>query len=201
MAPAPLPEAMSWIATTRTSQPLVHRFRWRFQDQVGSAGGRGSARITPGDSLRFDVIGPLGSGRGAAFVVGDSAHWAQPEDEVRKLVPNYPLLWAMLGVARLPMPLEAVSRAEEPRVTAWRFVAGADTTEYAWIAESEPRLVAEVRRGGERVGRVVTVFSADGRPRSARLLVPSGPARLDISYVATTTVDGFPPDTWLPPAP
>ncbi len=34
--------------------------------------GRGTARIVPPDSLRFDYAGPLGFGSGAAVVIGDS---------------------------------------------------------------------------------------------------------------------------------
>ena len=69
----------------------LHRFKWLFQDERSSAGGRGSARIAPPDSLRFDVAGPFGSGAAAAAVVGDQPLWAEPPDAVKKLVPNYPL--------------------------------------------------------------------------------------------------------------
>ena len=55
-----------------------------------------------GDSLRFDFAGPLGAGRGAAFVVGDSLQWVQGEEGLQKLVPSYPLLWAIMGLPRLP---------------------------------------------------------------------------------------------------
>lgn len=187
--------------STGIRDPVIHRFRWQFRDPVGSAGGPGSARITPGDSLRFDVAGPFGSGRGAAFVIGDSARWAQPEEDVRKLVPNYPLLWAMLGIVRLPVMVEDVRRFEDARMTAWRFVSGPDTTEYAWIRDEEPRLIADVRHAGERIGRVETRFDAAGRLKSSRLDVPSAPARLDIRYVSSEKTDGFPPETWAPPAP
>ncbi|MGH7753993.1 MAG: hypothetical protein ACREN5_14385, partial [Gemmatimonadales bacterium] len=199
--PSTLAAATAWVDSTGTREPVIHRFRWQFRDAIGSAGGPGSARITVGDSLRFDVAGPLGAGRGAAFVIGDTARWAQPEEEVRKLVPNYPLLWAMLGIVRLPATVEEVRRFADGRVTAWQFVSGLDTTEYAWIRDPEPRLIADVRHAGGRIGRVETRFDAEGRLRTSRLDVPSGPARLDIRYVSTERTDGFPPDTWTPPAP
>ena len=62
----------------------------------------GSARVAPPDSLRFDVAGPFGAGAAAAAVIGDQPLWAEPPDAVKKLVPNYPLMWAMFGIARQP---------------------------------------------------------------------------------------------------
>lgn len=199
--PATAGEALGWFDGIRAPSAVVHRFRWLYRDREQSAGGRGSARITPGDSLRFDVAGPLGSGRGAAFVVGDSARWAQPEEDVRKLVPNYPLLWAMMGVARLPARFTEVTKYEDGKLTAWRFTNGADTVEFARMAGPPIKLIADVREGGERVGRVETLFNVDGTPKSARLDVPRTPARLDITYGSSTKATGFPPDTWVPPQP
>lgn len=199
--PATRAEAEAWVARTRAAEPVLIRFRWLFRDRDGSAGGRGSARITPGDSLRFDVVGPLGSGRGAAFVIGDSAAWAQPEEDISKLVPNYPLLWAMLGIARLPAGEGTVSRFQDARLTAYRFVHGTDTVEYAILTGSDRRLVADVRRADGRLGRVETVFGSDGVLKSSRLEVPGAPARLDITYGSTASSPPFPPDTWVPPEP
>jgi hypothetical protein len=184
--------------------PVLYRFRWQYQDLEGSAGGSGSARITAGDSLRFDVAGHLGSGRGAAVVVGDSALWAEPEEEVARFAPNYPLLWAMLGVLRLPpAPGRAdgsewteIRRGEDGRLVAWRFVSGSDTVEIARIAGLPVRLIVDVRQAEGRVGRVETLLGSDGAPRSSRLLVPRAPARLDITYVSTELATGFPPTIW-----
>jgi hypothetical protein len=200
-APATVDQALEWAGTLPSQAQVLHRFRWLFRDQEQSAGGRGSARISVGDSLRFDVSGPLGSGRGAAFVIGDSAQWAEPEEDVRKLVPNYPLLWAMLGVARVPRSHPDVSRYQDARLVAWRFVAGPDTVEFARIAGPPLKLVADVREGGQRVGRVETIFAEDGTPKSSRLDMPRAPARLDITYVSSTRTSAFPPDTWVRPQP
>lgn len=199
--PATAEEAGVWVAGTRVAEPTLHRFRFRFRDANSSAGGRGTARITPGDSLRFDVIGPLGAGRAAAFIVGDSTQWAQPEEDVRKLAPNFPLLWAMFGIAQLPADPGAVFRFEDERVTAWRFVAGADTLEYAWVRGPEPRLIADVRGADGRLGRVETVLQADGTLKSSRLDVVRPPARLSLTYGSTAQPADFPPDTWSRPAP
>jgi hypothetical protein len=199
--PATVDDAVAWVGALPAQSQVIHRFRWLFRDQEQSAGGRGSARIAVADSLRFDVSGPLGSGRGAAFVIGDSAQWAEPEEDVRKLVPNYPLLWAMLGVARIPRGHPEVSRYGDARLVAWRFVAGADTVEFARVIGPPLKLVADVREGGQRVGRVETVFAEDGTPKSSRLDMPRAPARLDITYVSSTRTSAFPPDTWVRPQP
>lgn len=201
MEPASVEDAREWTGGTRPNSARLVRFRFQYRDELGAAGGRGSIRVTPGDSLRFDVIGALGVGRGAAFVLGDSAVWAQPEDEIAKLVPNYPLLWAMVGVARAPQPTAQIRRALGTGVLAWQFAEGADTVEYVRSGAPAGKLIADVRQGGQRVGRVETVFGPDGVPISARLIVPSAPAQLNLTFLSTTTQAHFDPDTWTPPPP
>lgn len=175
------------------------RFSWRFLDEKGTASGRGSAQIAPPDSLRFDFRGPLGSGRGAAAVVGDSALWAEPEDQVQRLVPSYPILWAILGQGRYPLAGDQVSGLETERVRAWRYVNGVDTVDYVLTLAGKRQLVADVREGPRRIGRVVTTFDADGWPLTARLDVPSGPARLDLTFTERTRMDAIPSDRWIAP--
>src|SRR3954451_3928979 len=66
------PEVVArWVASTAPADRQLHRFKWLFRDERASAGGRGSARVAPPDSLRFDVTGPFGSGAASAVVVGD----------------------------------------------------------------------------------------------------------------------------------
>src|ERR671918_1111220 len=95
-------QVVEWVRGTQPAEHRLHRFKWLFRDEQSSAGGRGSARIAPPDSMRFDVAGPFGSGAASAAVIGSRPLWAEPPDAVKKLVPNYPLMWAMFGVARLP---------------------------------------------------------------------------------------------------
>src|ERR671929_1105626 len=101
-APVSREQVGQWVAATLPREHRLHRFKWLFQDERSSAGGRGSARVAPPDSLRFDVAGPFGSNPAAAAVVGDRPLWTEPPDAIRKLVPNYPLMWAMFGVAEMP---------------------------------------------------------------------------------------------------
>lgn len=193
--------ARAWIVEHEGPTPVMYRFRWLFRDPEQSAGGRGSFRVAPGDSLRFDMIGPLGAGRGGAFIVGDSAIWREPEEDADRVAPNYSLLWAVMGVPRMPGGSRQVTRFEDERLVAWRLVDGSDTVEYAWIKGAEARLVADVRDAAGRLGRVETVFNPDGTLKSSRLDAPRRPARLEVTYGARTTPDAFPPDTWARPEP
>src|SRR5215510_6512509 len=110
-----------WVSTTEPTRGALHRFSWLYVDEQASKGGRGSARVAPPDTLRFDFAGSLGIGKGSAFVVGDSAQWVVPERSVEDLVPSFPLLWAMLGVAMQPGADARLAGLEQEGRTAWRY--------------------------------------------------------------------------------
>ncbi len=208
--PALMPEGLAavdrtavteWVASTTPGRGALHRFTWLYQDEQSSKGGRGSARIAAPDSLRFDIAGSLGIGKGSAMVVGDSARWVVPERAVEDLVPSYPLLWALFGVARAPSEQAALAGLVQGDRTAWRYADGADTVEYLRAGGSPASFAAEVRRAGRVVGRATVTFRPDGSPVKARLTVPSGPAKLEITFYATLPAPSFPPDTWVAPEP
>ncbi len=199
-APVTASQVAEWVRPTVPTAPRLIRFKWLFRDDNSSAGGRGSARIAPPDSLRFDVSGPFGSNPSAAAVVGDSAIWVQPEDAIEKLVPNYPLMWALLGVARMPAEGADLRGSSDGGRTAWEYSAGADTIAYARTGGSAGRFLAEVREAGKVIGRVETTLGADGELKSARLTVPSAPARLDVTFLSAAPADSFAPDVWRPRA-
>jgi hypothetical protein len=175
----------------------LYRFKWLFRDERGSAGGRGSVRVAPPDSLRFDVAGPFGSGAASAVVVGDRALWTEPADAIARLVPNYPLMWAMFGVARLPTGEVTLRGLTDGSTTAWEYAGSSDTVAYARNSGDPGRFVAEVRRRGKLFGRAETTIGADGHPLKSRLTVPDPPAQLDLTFLSTTR-DSFGPDIWLP---
>jgi hypothetical protein len=201
LAPSTVGHATSWAIATIPPEAREIRFRWQLRDDRGAAGGRGRVRLALPDSARLDVSGPLGSGRAAAFVAGDSAVWAQPEEDVKRLVPNYPLFWALLGVARAPGADASVRTFGDPALVAWRYSAGEDTVDYVRVSGPPPRLLVEVREGGKKVGTVETRLAPDGLPISARLIVPSVPARLDLTFYSNIKAPPFAADTWTPPEP
>lgn len=200
LAPVGEAQVRSWAAETQPIGNQEIRFRFVFTDRrSATAKGQGSASVAGADSLRFDFRGPLGAGRGAAVVIGDSARWAQPRDEVDKLVPSYPLLWAMLGRARPPTGEATYRGLVDERITAWRYVIGSDTVDYVRTRTGAIQLLAEVRQGGKRIGIVTTTFSPDGALLKSRLDVPTGPARLDLTFTRVTKPGSFPADLWNAP--
>jgi hypothetical protein len=190
-------EVDGWVASTLPSDHQLYRFKWLLRDERGSAGGRGSARVAPPDSLRLDVAGPFGSGAASAVVIGDQAFWTEPADAIARLVPNYPLMWAMFGIARPPQGGEALRGLVNSTTTAWQYAGPADTIEYAHTSGNSGRFVAEVRQRGKLLGRAETTLAADGSPLKARLTVPSAPARLDLTFLSLTR-DSFGSEIWLP---
>jgi len=119
---------------------------------------------------------------------------------VKKLVPNYPLLWGMLGVARPPDPSDALRGRMDGPVTVWQYAGPSDTVAYAWTGGTPARLVTEVRQRGELLGRVETELDSTGAPRRSQLVVPGVPARLDLTFLSTARAD-FAPDIWTPRRP
>ncbi|MEZ4456542.1 MAG: hypothetical protein R2882_08345 [Gemmatimonadales bacterium] len=200
-APVAVDSAVAWAAATTPVEPREIRFRFQARDDRGAIGGRGRVRLAAPDSARLDISCALAACKAAAFVSGDTAEWAEPEDDVRRIVPNYPLFWALLGVVRVPSAVTAARRYADATLDAWQYLAGTDTVDYVRIAGPKPRLVAEVREAGRVVGTVETLFGPDGMPLSARLIVPSGPARVDITFTSNQKAARFASETWLPDRP
>ncbi|MFN8650980.1 MAG: hypothetical protein U0133_03650 [Gemmatimonadales bacterium] len=194
-------QVAGWVAATTPKGGALHRFGWHFQDEQADKGGRGAARVAAPDTLRFDFAGSLGIGKGSAMVVRDAPVWVVPERSVEDLVPSFPLLWAMIGVAMPPKPGDRLSGLEQGDRTAWRYANGADTVEYLRVAGNPVAFSSEVRHAGKVVGRTRITLRPDGSLVKAELLVPSAPAKLEITYSATAPAPTFPPDTWARPQP
>jgi hypothetical protein len=190
-------QVASWVGPTTPTTRALHRFKWLYKDKKQSAGGRGSVRIAPPDSLRFDAAGPLGAARSAAVVVGDSEIWVEPEKGIRDLIPNFPLLWAMFGVARLPSAGAELHGLEEPARIYWSYASGADTVEYLRVFEKPAKIFAVAHQGGKIIGRVETRFDESGQLARSRLVVPRPAAQLDLTFYANSTDAAFSPDIWL----
>jgi hypothetical protein len=193
-------QVAEWVSNTVPRDHQLHRFKWLFKDERASAGGRGSARLAPPDSLRFDVAGPFGSGAASAVVVGDRALWTEPPDAIAKMVPNYPLMWAMFGVASMPENGAELRGLTTGTTTAWQYASPSDTIEYARTTGDPVRFVAVVRQNGKLVGRAETELDSAGAPLRSRLTVPSAPAQLDLTFLSTKRTS-FAPDLWLPRRP
>ncbi|HKW40238.1 MAG TPA: hypothetical protein VJN39_03220 [Gemmatimonadales bacterium] len=207
LVPQPLPpvdrdSAVDWTRATLPLHTTAIRFRWKYQDREKRWGGRGQARIAPPDSLRFDYVGPLGLGAGAAAVVADSTIWADPEKNFRSLVPAVRMLWAGLGIARPPAAAAAVfgagggGGAADSSVRIWRFVQGDDTLDYRETRGESRVLEAEWRREGRIQARSRTQLDGHRMPATARIDFPEGPARFELTVVSVDTAAIFDPAIW-----
>lgn len=190
----------TWVAATQLEVPLRIQFGWRLQDGRGATPGRGAVVVIRGDSLRADFRLPLGAGSGAIALVGDRGLWAEPEDEVRKLIPNFPLLWALIGHARPPGPGDSLRAFANERLVAWQYTNGIDTTDYLLVRGPRRELVVDVRVAGQRLGRVYTIFGDNGVMARARLDIPSPSGRLELTFRSMTVPDTLPTDFWVRPS-
>lgn len=196
LAPSERAQALAWVAHTVPRHDTAIRFRFQYRDSRRQWAGRGTARLAPPDSLRFDYVGPLGLGAGAAVVVGDSAIWADPEENFRALVPAVRMLWAGLGVVRPPGTSAVVSSNQGAAGTTWRFVEGPDTLDYVALDGSPRTLEAEWRREGKVVARSHTDLDAAAQPKAARILFPEAPARFELTVVGVDTTATIAPAVW-----
>jgi len=203
LAPASRDSAVAWTRTTLPRGATLIRFRWRYEDERVKYAGRGTARIAPPDSMRFDYAGPLGLGAGAAVVVGDSVIWADPEENFRSLVPALPMLWAALAMVQPPREgaavLGAVDSTENRRRVIWRFAQQDDTLDY--VASTGPAgrvLEAEWRSRGKVMARSRTQLDAQAHPRpvSARVDFPEASARFELTVGVVDTAAVIPPELW-----
>ena len=101
----------------------------------------------------------------------------------------------MFGVARLPEIGDSLSGIARGDVTAWRYAGDSDTISYMRTAGKTSRLVAEVRHAGHLVGRAETTLDGNGAPLSSKLVVPSVPAKLALTFLSTGRAE-FAPDIW-----
>jgi hypothetical protein len=171
--------------------------RWRFRDAEQGVSGRGAARVAPPDSLRVDVRGPLGFGRGTLVLAGPTA-WADPEGLVRQLLPSRFLIWAMLGVVQAPDSAERFEAGGDgPRRWLRVVEAGAVVTTFELHGDT---LVGVVRTRGDRmVGRLALVRGGDGRVRHATAEDLERHARLDFDIDNRAPIGAFPAEVWRRP--
>jgi len=206
LAPVDRDSAVAWSRATLPTRYTAIRFRWKYQDDQKRWGGRGQARIAPPDSLRFDYVGPLGLGAGAAAIVGDSAIWADPEQNFRSLIPAVRMLWAAVGIVRPPAPDALVfggggggagaAGGADSSVRIWRLAADGDTLDYRETRGGARVLEAEWRRVGKVLARSRTEFDPQRMPARARMDFPEERARFELTVVLVDTAAVLDPAIW-----
>lgn len=171
--------------------------RWRFRDPQSEVAGRGAVRLSPPDSLRVDVRGPLGFGRATLVVAGDDS-WADPPDLVRQVLPRQFLLWAMLGVVRAP---DSVIRREAFADGARRLVrvVEPDGIETTFDLREGVLMAVAVARADGVIARLTLVRDAQGALVRADAEDLERNARLSFDIQSRTPGAVFPAAVWRHP--
>lgn len=199
LSPTDRATVAGWIAPYALRERRRHDLRWRFVNDRGASGGRASVRLVPPDSMRFDYRGPFGRS-GAAVLVGDSAHWARPETDLRQVVLTAPLFWAAIGIPRMPPDGSAIEGLATEGRRAWRYVVESDTFDIIEVRGTRLRLLAEMRRGGRIVVATETRLDPDTRrPIEARMTFPLDVARFSFTVTASDTTVETDPSIWIQP--
>ena len=187
----------AWRAGFAPAGPRRYDLRWRFYTPKGSTAGRATVRIAPPDSLRFDYRGPFGRS-GAALLLGDSVVWAEPEKDVRELIPLAPLFWAALGIPLAPPGGAVVAGLDGIERRAWREMVGGDTLDVVHTRTGAGRLLTQLRRGGVAASTEVR-FGAERLPIQGEMRFPKDGAAFVFSIQAVDTTVVFDAATWRRP--
>jgi hypothetical protein len=158
-APVTAAEFRAVAAGTVPAAPELLMIRWRFDQDDAPVTGRGAVRLAPPDSLRLDVAVPV-IGRATLVLAGDSA-WAQPERLVDRVLPAQSVLWAMLGVVRVPADVTRIERGAAPDRQLYRLT-GANGVVTILELRGDTLLAATSRRGTRTVGRLALTRNAQG---------------------------------------
>jgi hypothetical protein len=171
--------------------------RWRFRDPSSGVSGRGAVRVTPPDSLRVDVRGPLGFGRGTLVLAGASA-WADPESLVRQVLPQRYLVWAMVGVMQAPDSAALFERAGDG-ARRWLRVTDADGVATMFELRGDTLAGALRVRGDRVVGRLTLVRNGAGAVVHADAEDLERHAHLEFDIQSRSPSGAFPAEVWRHP--
>jgi len=193
-APASRDEFAAAARRTTPARPELVRFGWRSDDGRLQLSGSGAARIAPPDSMRVDIAAALGLGRSTLILTGDSAV-AEPAELVRQVLPDRFVLWAALGVLRVPPGDIAVEHLQDGGRSVWKV-----TDRLARVTLFELR--GDTLVGGERdvdgraAMRLTLERGSDGQVRRAQLLDLARQSRLEIAIQGREAHEAFPDETW-----
>ena len=179
-------------APDRTLPPIplvgVHRhvvFRWDYEENSLMVHGEGAIRAAAPDSARVDLFLAGGVSAGHAVLIGDKLQGPNT-DQVRKVLPPPPMMWATLGRLAIPPLPDTVLTvdgetmyADIGRPATWR------------VTVKGGRLMQLAHLSGGRIMEVVT------RDNGGRLLyeVP-GRRKLWLGIVRDEEVPAFDDSIW-----
>ena len=164
-------------------------FRWEFSDGDVGFKGEGVARVAAPDSARLDFFVAGGLGGGRAVLIGDRLSVPSEAEQIRRVLPPVPLLWAALGRLALPPAPDTTVRSDG------RLLRAEVGTEPRWRVTFEGSRLAEVTRvSGDRVAERVS-RGADGGVQYQHL---TAHRRLTLTNLATVKAAEFDAAIWRP---
>jgi hypothetical protein len=134
--------------------------------------------VIPPDSLRFEYRAPFGR-HGAALIVGAEVVWAEPKDDVQRLIRVVPLLWAALGVPWRPRGVGEVETRPKGEPAGWS-IAWADTV-LTYVRRTGPPsgMTTQMLAGQRAVGTAyVAFYEASQFPKEGRVQFADARTRL-----------------------
>ncbi len=162
-------------------------FRWDYEENSLIARGEGAIRVAAPDSARVDLFLNGGIAVGRAVLIGNSLQTTN-QDQVQRVLPPPPMMWAALGRLAIPALPDTVVTVEGETVRAdignpaeWR------------VTIKGNRLMQLARLNGGRIAEVVT------RDDGGRLLyeVP-GRRKLWLGIIRDEEVPAFDATIWRP---
>ena len=189
-----------WARATAPTAPFRITFTWRGRLNDDMHGGKGTLIYSPADSLQLHTQFSLGIGPNYdAAIVGDSALWAEPKEEVEKLVPSYHLLWAMIAIARPPGAGWTTESHQDAKVTSVRYTHGSDTVDYVTVHTGQQRLETRVVIGGRPLGQVWAYFDQFRNVTNTRLQLLTSPVLLELVFAKKAPQRATDRDGWTAP--
>jgi hypothetical protein len=182
-APAPS-RALPQIPLAGTHRRVV--FRWDYEENSLFTHGEGAIRAAAPDSARVDLFLVGGIAAGYAVLIGDSLRGPHT-DQIRRVLPPPPMMWAALGRLAIPALPDTVITvdgetlyADIGRPASWR------------VTVKGSRLMQLARLSGGRIAEVVT------RDDGGRLLyeVP-GRRKLWLGITRDEEVPAFDSAIWV----
>jgi hypothetical protein len=164
-------------------------FRWEFSDGDVGFKGEGVARVAAPDSARLDFFVNNGLGGGYAVLIGDRLIVPKGAEQIRRVLPPVPLLWAALGRLALPPAPDTTIRSEG------RLLRADVGTSPRWRVTFEGTRLADLTRIDD--GRVAERVSrgADGEVQYEHL---TAHRTLSLTNLASAPAAGFDAAIWRP---
>jgi hypothetical protein len=193
-APDPALEARLATATV-PGQRLQVLFDWNMTDRDARFSGRGVLRLENGRRGRVDLFGPRGETLAAA-IVEDNAMRIVPE-AARGMLPPPTLLWATLGVFRIPeaLPLTGSAAAGESATLDY----GRDETRWRFTFEGDRLRTTEWTDGAGRRTVVLSGTAEHGLPAQAVFRDWTEFRELTLRVTEVEERAAFEPDVWILP--